>query len=260
MINTMSVFRMLSTKCLSVPIKRCLSTSVSLNTPKVAVVLSGSGVYDGSEIHEASAILVHLTRCKAEPLIYAPNVNQMHVIDHSKGEPTNLESRNVLVESARIARGNIKPLTELSASSHDAVVFPGGFGVAKNLSTFAVDGANCKVMPEVEQVIKAFHAAKKPIALCCIAPTLAAKVLGNVEITLGQEKDDGSGMWPYCESVQAAKSWGAIHRNCNVDSVVVDKNNLIVTTPAFMYATTNFYEIHEGVGKMITELLKLVKV
>ncbi|XP_023213737.1 ES1 protein homolog, mitochondrial-like [Centruroides sculpturatus] len=238
--------------------KRFFSVSATRNGPKVAVVLSGNGVFDGSEIHESSAVLSHLTRGKAEPLIYAPDVNQFHVVNHCVGEPNTADTRNVLVESARIARGKIKALSELKASDHDAIVFPGGFGAAKNLSTFAVDGANCKVIPEVARVIKEFHASKKPLAFCCIAPTLAARVLGKVEITLGQDKDDGSGKWPYCGAVEAVKSWGAIHHNTNVDGVIVDKNNLVVTTPAFMYDTPNFHEIYDGVGKMILALLHLL--
>ncbi|XP_076308222.1 glutamine amidotransferase-like class 1 domain-containing protein 3, mitochondrial [Tachypleus tridentatus] len=231
----------------------------ALSSPKVAVVLSGSGVYDGSEIHEASAILVHLTRENAQPLVYAPDIDQLHVINHCKGEPMEGEKRNIMVESARIARGKIQPLKDLDADSHDALVFPGGFGVAKNLSTFAVDGDKCKVNPEVERIIKEFHAAKKPIGFCCIAPVLAARVLGKVELTLGQDKDDGSGKWPYTGATEAVKSWGAIHHNKNVNDVVVDRSNLIVTTPAFMYDTPFFHQIYDGIGEMIKSLLGLIR-
>uniref|UniRef100_A0A2K5WTA1 Glutamine amidotransferase class 1 domain containing 3 n=1 Tax=Macaca fascicularis TaxID=9541 RepID=A0A2K5WTA1_MACFA len=136
---------------------------------KVALVLSGCGVYDGTEIHEASAILVHLSRGGAEVQIFAPDVPQMHVIDHTKGQPSESESRNVLTESARIARGKITDLAKLSAANHDATIFPGGFGAAKNLSTFAVDGKDCKVNKEVERVLKEFHQAGKPIG--CDAST-----------------------------------------------------------------------------------------
>ncbi|XP_044606954.1 glutamine amidotransferase-like class 1 domain-containing protein 3, mitochondrial isoform X4 [Equus asinus] len=131
--------------------------------PKVALVLSGCGVYDGTELHEASAILVHLSRGGAEVQIFAPDVPQMHVIDHTKGQPAESETRNVLTESARIARGKITDLARLSAANHDAAIFPGGFGAAKNLSTFAVDGKDCKVNKDVERVLKEFHEAGKPI-------------------------------------------------------------------------------------------------
>uniref|UniRef100_A0A4W2GDI6 DJ-1/PfpI domain-containing protein n=1 Tax=Bos indicus x Bos taurus TaxID=30522 RepID=A0A4W2GDI6_BOBOX len=131
--------------------------------PRVAVVLSGCGVYDGTELHEASSILVHLSRGGAEVQIFAPDVPQMHVIDHIKGQPSEGETRNVLTESARIARGKITDLAKLTAVNHDAAIFPGGFGAAKNLSTFAVDGGTCKVNRDVERVLKEFHQAGKPI-------------------------------------------------------------------------------------------------
>nr|XP_033797354.1 glutamine amidotransferase-like class 1 domain-containing protein 3A, mitochondrial isoform X3 [Geotrypetes seraphini] len=142
---------------------RFLHGSARHSGARVAVVLSGCGVYDGTEIHEASAILVHLSRKGADVQIYAPDIPQMHVIDHSKGQAAEAESRNVLVESARIARGKILDMTQLNAQKHDAVIFPGGFGAAKNLSTFAVDGETCKMNKEVERVLQDFHKAGKPI-------------------------------------------------------------------------------------------------
>jgi enhancing lycopene biosynthesis protein 2 len=141
---------------------------------KVALVLSGCGVYDGTEVHEASACLVHLSRGGATVSMFAPDVAQMHVIDHTKGEPL-AQERNVLVESARIARGKVAPLASLNAGDFDAVVFPGGFGAAKNLSDFAVKGPELTLIPDVTRVLTEFHAAQKPIGLCCIAPILAAK-------------------------------------------------------------------------------------
>ncbi|NP_001120061.1 uncharacterized protein LOC100145051 [Xenopus tropicalis] len=151
---------------------------------KVAVILAGCGVYDGSEIHESSAVYVHLSRAGAQTEFFAPNTDQMHVVSHTKGQPTK-ETRNVLEESARIARGNIKDLKDLDVSEYDAVIIPGGFGVAKNLSTWAVKGKDCSVAKEVEAVIKGFHGAKKPIGLCCISPVLAAKLFPGCELTVG---------------------------------------------------------------------------
>ncbi|XP_049566379.1 glutamine amidotransferase-like class 1 domain-containing protein 3, mitochondrial isoform X1 [Orcinus orca] len=177
---------------------------------RVAVVLSGCGVYDGTELHEASSILVHLSRAGAEVQIFAPDIPQMHVIDHTKGQPSEGETRNVLTESARIARGKITDLAKLSAANHDAAVFPGGFGAAKNLSTFAVDGGDCKVNKDVERVLKEFHQAGKPIGLCCIAPVLAAKVLRSVEVTVGHEQEEG-GRWPHAGTAQVIKALGAKH-------------------------------------------------
>ncbi|NXV89095.1 GAL3A protein, partial [Calonectris borealis] len=155
---------------------------------RVAVVLAGCGVYDGSEIHESSAVLVHLSREGAQAEVYAPDVDQMHVVDHVKGQPTQ-EKRNVLVESARIARGNIKDLAKLDVKGLDALIIPGGFGVAKNLSTWATQGKNCIVSKEVEDVLRAFHAAKKPIGLCCISPVLAAKIFPGCELTVGHDTE-----------------------------------------------------------------------
>ncbi|KAE8620982.1 hypothetical protein XENTR_v10004638 [Xenopus tropicalis] len=141
---------------------RCFHVSQGNPAAKVAVVLSGCGVYDGTEIHEASAILVHLSRAGAEVQMFAPDMPQMHVVDHSRGQPSP-ESRNVLVESARLARGNITALSQLNVKEHDAVIFPGGFGAAKNLSSFAVDGESCRVQQDVERVLTEFSKAKKPI-------------------------------------------------------------------------------------------------
>lgn len=222
---------------------------------KVALVLSGCGVYDGTEIHEASAILVHLSRGGAEVQIFAPDVPQMHVIDHTKGQPSESESRNVLTESARIARGKITDLAKLSAANHDAAIFPGGFGAAKNLSTFAVDGKDCKVNKEVERVLKEFHQAGKPIGLCCIAPVLAAKVLRGVEVTVGHEQEEG-GKWPYAGTAEAIKALGAKHFVKEVAEAHVDQKNKVVTTPAFMCQAA-LHHIHDGIGAMVQKVLEL---
>lgn len=181
------------------------------------------------------------------------------LLDAVQGAPMEGESRNVLVESARIARGNVKPLTELSSASADAVIFPGGFGAAKNLSDFAVNGANLAVTVDVSRVIKDFHAAKKPIGLCCIAPILAAKVLGDkgVSLTLGKA-DDGSGKWPHADAIEAAKGQGATLVDKGVDEVHIDTANKIVTSPAFMY-DGKYHEIQDGVGKMVAAVLSLLK-
>lgn len=232
------------------------SNSSSRESPRVAVVLSGCGVFDGSEVHEAAAVLAHLTRGGAEPQCFAPDIHQMHVVDHVKGQPSEKERRNVMAESARIARGKIQPLSDLRVSKLDAVVFPGGFGAAKNLSDFATNGPNCKVHPEVERILKEFHAAKKPIALCCIAPVLAARVLPGVTVTLGKP-DDGSGKWPYSGAIEAAQAMGAKTQNKGVEEVCVDSSNRVVTTPAFMYEG-HFHEVHDGIGKMVNAMLKML--
>lgn len=235
--------------------RAALHSSAPRPGARVALVLSGCGVYDGTEIHEASAILVHLSRGGAEVQIFAPDVPQMHVIDHTKGEPSERESRNVLAESARIARGKITSLAQLNAANHDAAIFPGGFGAAKNLSTFAVDGKDCKVNKEVERVLKEFHGAKKPIGLCCIAPVLAAKVIKGVEVTVGHEQEEG-GKWPYAGTAEAIKALGAKHCVKGVTEAHVDQKNKVVTTPAFMCETA-LHHIHDGIGAMVKKVLEL---
>uniref|UniRef100_A0A8C3SML3 GAL3A protein n=1 Tax=Chelydra serpentina TaxID=8475 RepID=A0A8C3SML3_CHESE len=220
-------------------------------SPKVAIVLSGCGVYDGSEIHESSAVLVHLSREGAQ--FYAPDVEQMHVVDHVKGQPTQ-EKRNVLVESARIARGNIKDLATLNVKELDALIIPGGFGVAKNLSTWATQGKNCTVSKVVEDTLKAFHAAKKPIGMCCISPVLAAKIFPGCEVTVGQDKECEK--WPYAKTAEAMKELGCKYMNKHVDEIHVDVKNKLVTTSAFM-CNAPVHEVYDGIGKMIKEVLKL---
>jgi len=222
----------------------------------VAVVLSGCGVYDGSEVHEASATLVHLSRNGVVSSIFAPNIVQMHVVDHTKGEPMN-ETRNVLVESARIARGKIQSLEVLKADNFDAVIFPGGFGAAKNLSTFAVEGASCSVNEDVSRVLKEFHDKKKPIGLCCIAPVLAAKVLSGCEVTVGSDKEE-DGRWPYAGTAAAITSLNSKHIIKNVDEIHTDEGNKIVTTPAFMCETA-LHEIFDGVGKMVDKVVTMIR-
>eukprot|EP00049_Salpingoeca_infusionum_P014783 m.280829 g.280829 ORF g.280829 m.280829 type:complete len:257 (-) comp15751_c0_seq1:4034-4804(-) len=219
---------------------------------KVAVVLSGCGVFDGSEVHEASAVMCAVTRNSASYQVYAPDKDQMHAINHTRGEPHDA-TRNVLEESARIARGNAKPLTELDAREYSCVIFPGGFGAAKNLSTFAVDGAEMKVDESVEAVLKAFHDAKKPIGLCCIAPVLAAKVL-KCKVTVGSDVE-GTDRWPYAGTAKAIVDMGAEHEVMDVDGVCVDEANNVITTPAFMCETA-VHEIHDGVAAMVDEVLK----
>ncbi|XP_068403286.1 glutamine amidotransferase-like class 1 domain-containing protein 3, mitochondrial [Eschrichtius robustus] len=235
--------------------RAALHASAPRPVARVAVVLSGCGVYDGTELHEASSILVHLSRAGAEVQIFAPDIPQMHVIDHTKGQPSEGETRNVLTESARIARGKITDLAKLSAADHDAAVFPGGFGAAKNLSTFAVDGGDCKVNKDVERVLKEFHQAGKPIGLCCIAPVLAAKVLRSVEVTVGHEQEEG-GKWPHAGTAQVIKALGAKHCVTGVTEAHVDQKNKVVTTPAFM-CDTAFHHVHDGLGAMVRKVLEL---
>jgi len=214
---------------------------------KVAVILSGCGVYDGTEIHEAVLTLVNLDRCKAQVQCFAPDIPQMHVINHLTGEVME-ESRNVLVEAARIARGQIKPLSELKVADFDALVLPGGFGAAKNLCDFAVQGADFQVRHDVLSAAKAFAQAVKPVGLICISPVMAVKIYGaGIICTLG---DDDS------EAAKVVRSLGAEHRACAADDFVEDSTHKLLTTPAYMVAQS-LSEAAAGIAKLIERLVAL---
>jgi len=217
---------------------------------KIGVVLSGCGVFDGSEIHETVLTLLYLEKKGADIIMMAPNVEQMHVVNHLTGEVSEGEKRNVLVESARIARGNIKDIKEVSVNDIDALVFPGGYGAAKNLSTFAVDGSNCKINDDVKRLVKEIIQAKKPLVAICIAPVLVAKALEGTgiksSITIGTDEGVAG----------AIESLGATHVACPVKEAVVDKENKIVTTPAYMLGQS-ISEVAEGIEKTIEKLFEL---
>lgn len=221
---------------------------------RVAIVLSGCGVYDGSEITETVSVLVKCSQAGAEVQCFAPDRNQMHVVDHQKGTVRAYAPRNVLSEAARIARGDILALSELNADDYSAVIFPGGFGVAKNLSTWAVDGANCTVDAEVERVIRAFTKAHKPIGMCCIAPVLAAKVLPGCTLTVGCASGD---KWPYAGTVPAVQSLGCQHVEMPVDGVCIDPLYNLITAPAYMY-DGKASEIFDSVSRMVGVVLSNV--
>ncbi|KAM4622123.1 glutamine amidotransferase-like class 1 domain-containing protein 3, mitochondrial [Polymixia lowei] len=220
---------------------------------RVAVILSGCGVYDGTEVHEASAVLVHLSRAGAKVKMFAPNADQMHVVNHCEGKPTE-EKRNILQESARIARGEVSDLAKLDIAEFDAMIIPGGFGVAKNLCDWAVKGKEYTIQPQVEKLIKAFRQAGKPLGLCCISPVLAAKVLPGCEITMGQDKECEK--WPYAQTAGVMKELGCEYVNKNVSEAHVDFKNKLVTTSAFM-CNAAFHEVFDGIGVMVVALLKL---
>lgn len=218
---------------------------------KIGVVLSGCGVYDGTEIHEAVSVLLALDQAGAEYQCMAPNAPQLHVVNHVEGKPSG-ETRNILTESARIARGNIIALDKVNIAEYDGFVFPGGFGAAKNLCTFAIDGSACQVNPHVARVIKEAHAAKKPLAFVCIAPVIAAKVLGpgkvSAALTIGNDEQVSS----------AIEEMGGKHFSCPTTEFIVDTENRIISTPAYMTAQS-ISEVFEGVSRTVAELLKLTK-
>ncbi|HEX9973802.1 MAG TPA: isoprenoid biosynthesis glyoxalase ElbB, partial [bacterium] len=203
-----------------------------------------------AEIHESVITLLALDKAGVKIICMAPDVPQMHVIDHIKGEPVTGETRNVLTESARIARGEIKSMKDMKAADLDALIFPGGFGAAKNLCTFAVDGVNCKVHPDVERLVKEMHSVKKPLGFICIAPVLAAKILGphHPKLTIGS--DPGT--------AQAIEKMGGKHIVCKVDEVVIDEVNKIVSAPAYMLGPT-IAPVAKGIEKCVEQVLEMMK-
>ncbi len=214
---------------------------------KIGVILSGCGVFDGTEITEAVSVLIAIDKLGAQAICVAPDVAQMHVVDHMAGTPMD-ESRNVLAESARIARGRIKGLATVSAADFDAVIFPGGFGAAKNLSDFAVKGANCSVNPYVTRLIQQMHAARKPIGFACIAPVLAAKVLG-ARVTIGNDPS----------TADAITRMGGTHETAGLTDIVIDQANRVVTTPCYMYDDSTPWQVYQGAEKMVAAVLKMIE-
>lgn len=214
---------------------------------KIGVLLSGCGVFDGAEIHESVLTLLALDRAGAGVICMAPDIDQYHVINHLTQEVTD-EKRNVLVESARIARGEIKDLKEVSADNLDGLIVPGGFGAAKNLSDFALKGSDASVNPEVKGILEEMAAAGKPIGAICIAPATLTKALSEKkpEVTIGNDTDTAS----------AIENMGGQHKTCSVDMIHLDKNNNIVTTPAYMLGP-GIKEVAEGIEKLVAKVLDL---
>jgi enhancing lycopene biosynthesis protein 2 len=218
--------------------------------PKVGVVLSGCGVYDGAEIHESVLTLLALDRAGAEAVCLAPNVPQRHVVDHLTGQPAAGESRNVLVEAARIARGNVSDLAGFDPAGLDALVLPGGFGAAKNLCDFAFSGAECTVQPDVARVVRAVHAAGKPVGAVCIAPVIVAKLLGSESPHLTIGADPGT--------ASAIEAMGGRHVACGGGGAVVDEERKLVSTPAYMLDSP-ISEVAAGIERLVVELLRMAR-
>jgi len=216
--------------------------------PKIGIVLSGCGVHDGSEIHETVITMLELDKAGAETMVIAPNIDQLHVINHATGEEMD-DSRNVLIESARISRGNIEDIAGITSNDLDALIFPGGFGVAKNLSDYAMAGMECSVNPDVLRLSREVHNDGKPIGVICIAPTIMAKILaGETELTIGFDEQTASDI----------DAMGAKHVLCPVDEIVVDKEKRVVSTPAYMEAKS-IKEAASGIEKLVAEILKMIK-
>ena len=217
---------------------------------KVGVLLSGCGVNDGAEIHESVITMLALDRAGAEMVLMAPNIDQMHVINHYTGQEME-EYRNVLVESSRIARGEIKDMAEVTGNDLDALIIPGGFGVAKNLSDYAMAGSDCSVNPDVYRLIAELRVMEKPIGAICIAPVMMAKILGEQEesanMTIGYDETTSTDIL----------SMGSKHVECPVSEMIIDKEKKIVTTPAYMEAKS-IKEAADGIEKLINQILSMI--
>ncbi len=219
---------------------------MATNKKSIAVILSGSGNQDGSEIHEATLTLWAIHKNGAEYQCYAPNIPQHHVLNHLTGKEMD-ETRNVLIESARIARGDVKDLAEFNQARHDALVIPGGLGAAKNLSTFAFDGQDCEVNADVAQAVQEMVKANKPIGALCIAPVILAKVIDAALITVGQSPD----------VIKKVNAMGAQHKTTLQGEIVVDRKRKLVTTPCYMLEA-RVDQIGDGADKLIQEILQLM--
>ncbi|MDR5867216.1 isoprenoid biosynthesis glyoxalase ElbB [Halomonas koreensis] len=215
---------------------------------QVAVILSGCGVQDGSEIYETTLTLLRLDQLGIGYRCFAPDIDQHHVVDHRTGEPVAGETRNVLVESARLARGEVSPLDALEADEFDAVILPGGFGAAKNLSNYAQAGADMVIQEQLVEAVSAFHEDRKPIGLMCIAPVMVPRLLGpGIAVTIGHDPGVAG----------AISSMGGLHRSCGVEDIVVDFEHRVVTTPAYMMAT-RLGEAANGIFKLVDRIDELM--
>lgn len=228
--------------------------------PKVAVLLSGCGVYDGAEIHESVCALLSLAQLGAEALCVAPNIPQHHVINHLTGEEMP-EKRNVLVEAARIARGHIQPLDQVKVDEFDALMMPGGFGVAKNFTKWAFDGPNGEIHPAIKQFIQAFHKAGKPIAAVCMSPTTVAKALegtgAQLRLTIGSTQAPS----PYdIKAIQEGlKQVGAQAIDQNIEEILIDETNRLITCPCYMMEGS-IIDIYNGIRRATEALMAMLKV
>ena len=218
---------------------------------KIGVLISGCGVNDGAEIHESVITMLALDRAGVETVMMAPNIDQMHVVNHYTGQEMD-EFRNVLVESSRIARGNIKDMAEVTGNDIDALIIPGGFGVVKNLCDYAMAGSECSINPDVIRLVTEVHLLQKPIGAICIAPAMMAKILGeqdeSAEMTVGSDESTANDI----------KTMGSTHVTCPVTEMVVDKEKKIITTPAYMEAQS-IKEAAEGIEKLVVEILSMVE-
>jgi len=220
-----------------------------MGKPKIGIVLSGCGFMDGAEIHESVLTMLAVDKKGGDMILISADTDQKHVVDHSTGNEVSGEKRNVMKESARIARGEVEDIANVKADDLDALIFPGGFGVAKNLSDFAFKGTDMKVLPEVEKIIRDMNSAGKPIGFICIAPVVAANVLGEnkIKLTIGNDPS----------TARAVEAMGGVHVNCETDNCIVDAEHKVVSTPAYMLGP-NIAKVSDGISRLVDEIFKLL--
>jgi enhancing lycopene biosynthesis protein 2 len=214
---------------------------------RIAVILAGCGYLDGAEVHEATMTLLALDQAGAQVQCFAPDIPQMHVVNHISGEEVAGEKRNVMIEAARICRGNILDLAEYSQSDFDALIMPGGFGAAKNLCDFAVEGGDMQVQEDVQRAVTETHAAGKPIGALCIAPVIVAKLIKGVHVTVGQ--DEGV-------ATAVTGAFGGKHSKTGHGEIIIDRENKIVTTPCYMLEPT-ISQVYEGANNLVKAVLAM---
>ncbi|WGL98031.1 isoprenoid biosynthesis glyoxalase ElbB [Arsenophonus sp. aPb] len=212
----------------------------------IAVILSGCGVLDGSEIHESVLTMLSLSQNSVEMCFLAPDREQLDVINHINGKEKQ-EKRNIMVESSRISRGKIAPLASADANKFSAVIIPGGFGVAKNLSNFAIKESNCEIDKDLLTFCRKIHQQGKPMGLMCIAPVMLPKILNKtVTLTIGNDK----------KTIAQIEKMGGKHIVCSFDDIVVDEDNRVITTPAYMLASSP-NEAWQGINKLVKKVIEM---
>ena len=223
-----------------------LQLNKGITMKKIALVLSGCGHKDGSEVTEAVSTMISITKMSAQYHCFAPDKDIMSS-NHYNDESTGV--RNILSESARLCRGKIDDLKSLNANDYDAIIFPGGFGVALHLCNWATAGAQCEVLPDVVRVVREFNEQGKPIGAICIAPALIGKVLGDKEVILTLGND--------IEAANELEKTGSVHENCAVDDFVTDRTNKVVSTPAYMYEQASATQVYHGIEGMVKEVVEM---
>ena len=218
--------------------------------PRVGVVLAGCGAQDGSEIHESVLTLLSLDRKGAKVKIMAPEIDQFHVVNHLSNHKMDA-TRNILSEAARIARGNILPIRSINNNDLDALIFPGGTGMAKNIFNYAIKGLDFTILKDVESLTRYMIQKNKPIGAICIAPVMIAKILQNLDrkgkVTGGFNK----------QILTDIESMGMITEKVNAKEIVIDYENKIVSTPAYVEANS-IKEVAEGIEKLVDAVLSMV--